>query len=81
MNHSHSTLTGCGFNHIAIGPRFTILDVGCGGESEARMQALRATHLSLDECRALLAEAGYGNVQVASHPNGRWFCALARVPA
>jgi ubiquinone/menaquinone biosynthesis C-methylase UbiE len=45
------------------------------------MKALRATHLSLDEYRALLAEAGYRNVRVASHPNGRWFCALASVPA
>jgi SAM-dependent methyltransferase len=31
------------------------------------MKALRATHLTLDEFRALLAEAGYENVQVASH--------------
>lgn len=182
MNHSHAAMTDWGLNHVEIGKRFTILDVGCGGGrtieklaaqanegvvcgidhadgsvaasrqvnaqliaagrveirqasvsqlpfpnerfdlvtavethyywpdllSDLReirrvirpggallilaehhkggrfdtlatfmLKALRATHLSLDEYRALLVEAGYGNVQVASHPNGRWMCALA----
>ena len=186
MNHSHSAMTDWGLAHIEIGPRFTILDVGCGGgrtieklaaqataglvcaidhadgsvaasrQRNARliaagrvaireasvsqlpfpddrsdlvtavethyywpdllsdlreirrvirpggallilaelhkggrfepltkfaMKALRATHLSLDEYRALLAEAGYVNVQVASHPNHRWMCARGSVPA
>jgi len=44
------------------------------------MKALRAAHLSLDEYRAVLAEAGYRNVQVASHSNGRWIYALGGVP-
>lgn len=185
MNYSHSAMTDWGLNHIEIGPRFTILDVGCGGGGtveklasrategmvcgvdhsdgsvaasrrrnaqliaagrveirqapvsqlpfpndrfdlvtavethyywpdllsdlkEVRrvirpggallilaeaykggrldtlakfaMKALRATHLSLDEYRAVLAEAGYGNVHVAAHSNGRWMCAVGTVP-
>lgn len=31
MNSSHSGLTDWGLTHVAIGRRFTILDVGCGG--------------------------------------------------
>lgn len=186
MNHSHSAMTDWGLDHVAIGPRFTVLDAGCGGgrtieklaahatdglvcgidhaegsvaasrQRNARliaagrvdireapvsrlpfpddrfdlvtavethyywpdltndlreirrvispggallilaehhkggrfdivtklaMKALRATHLSADEYRALLAEAGYRDVQVATHQNGRWIYALGRVPA
>jgi ubiquinone/menaquinone biosynthesis C-methylase UbiE len=186
MNHSHSAMTDWGLDHVAIGPRFTVLDVGCGGgrtieklaahatdglvcgvdhaegsvaasrQRNARliaagrvdirkapvsrlpfpddqfdlvtavethyywpdlandvreirrvikpggallilaehqkggrfdalmkfaMKALRATNLSPDDYRALLAETGYRDVQVASHRNGRWIYALGRVPA
>jgi ubiquinone/menaquinone biosynthesis C-methylase UbiE len=186
MNHSHSAMTDWGLAHIEIGPRFTILDVGCGGgrtieklaaqataglvcaidhadgsvaasrQRNARliaagrvdirqasvsqlpfpdnrfdlvtavethyywpdllsdlreirrvirpggallilaelhkggrfepltkfaMKALRATHLSLDEFRALLVEAGYENIQVASHPSHGWMYARGSVPA
>lgn len=31
MNRSHLALTNWGLGHVAIGERFTILDVGCGG--------------------------------------------------
>lgn len=31
MNLSHSSLTDWGLSHVTIGPRFSILDVGCGG--------------------------------------------------
>src|SRR5260370_36936708 len=31
INHSHSAMTDWGLNHIEIGPRVTILDVGGGG--------------------------------------------------
>jgi SAM-dependent methyltransferase len=180
MNYSHSAMTDWGLDHVAIGPRATVLDVGCGGgrtieklaarapdgvvcgidyadgsvaasrRRNARliaagrvdirqaavsrlpfpdrhfdlvtavethyywpdlandlreirrvitpggtllmiaehhkgggfdtvatlaMKALRATHLSLDEFRAVLAEAGYQDVEVVAHSNGRWLCA------
>jgi SAM-dependent methyltransferase len=31
MNKSHSKLTDWGLTHIIVDPRFTVLDVGCGG--------------------------------------------------
>jgi ubiquinone/menaquinone biosynthesis C-methylase UbiE len=31
MNHGHSKLTDWGLNHVPIGTRDTILDIGCGG--------------------------------------------------
>jgi SAM-dependent methyltransferase len=31
MNQSHSSLTDWGLSHVAIGEKFRILDVGCGG--------------------------------------------------
>jgi ubiquinone/menaquinone biosynthesis C-methylase UbiE len=31
MNKSHSKLTDWGLTHITVEPRFTVLDVGCGG--------------------------------------------------
>jgi SAM-dependent methyltransferase len=31
MNASHFAVTNWGLGHVSIGPRFTVLDVGCGG--------------------------------------------------
>src|SRR6266849_5649722 len=43
MNHSHSAMTDWGLNHIEIAPRFTILDVGCGGGRTIEKLAADAT--------------------------------------
>jgi SAM-dependent methyltransferase len=42
MNLSHSGLTDWGLRHVTIGPRFSILDVGCGGGRTIRKLAALA---------------------------------------
>jgi SAM-dependent methyltransferase len=42
MNLSHSSLTDWGLSHVTIGPRFSILDVGCGGGRTIRKLAALA---------------------------------------
>ena len=42
MNLRHAGVTRWGLGHVAIGPAFTILDVGCGGGRTARTLAERA---------------------------------------
>ena len=42
MNLSHSGLANWGLQHVAIGPRFSILDVGCGGGRAIRKLAALA---------------------------------------
>lgn len=39
MNRSHAALTEWGLEHVAIDPRATILDVGCGGGAAVRRLA------------------------------------------
>ena len=43
MNHSHSSLTDWGLQHVTVGKRFTILDVGCGGGRTIQKLAALAT--------------------------------------
>lgn len=43
MNESHGSLTDWGLKHVAIGNRFTILDVGCGGGKTVNKLAASAT--------------------------------------
>src|ERR1700753_4219628 len=42
MNLSHSSLTDWALRHVTIGPRFSILDVGCGGGRKIRKRAALA---------------------------------------
>ena len=42
MNKSHSKLTDWGLTHITVEPRFTVLDVGCGGGRTISKLAARA---------------------------------------
>ncbi|HEX4008156.1 MAG TPA: class I SAM-dependent methyltransferase [Acidobacteriaceae bacterium] len=43
MNRRHSPLTDSGLTHIAVEPRFTILDIGCGGGRTLAKLAASAT--------------------------------------
>ncbi|HYL63040.1 MAG TPA: class I SAM-dependent methyltransferase [Candidatus Methylomirabilis sp.] len=43
MNHSHSTLTDWGLQHVKIDKNFTLLDVGCGGGRTIQKLAAVAT--------------------------------------
>ncbi len=43
MNLSHSSLTDWGLQHVTVGKRFTILDVGCGGGRTIQKLAAHAT--------------------------------------
>ncbi|HXB73873.1 MAG TPA: class I SAM-dependent methyltransferase [Candidatus Acidoferrales bacterium] len=44
MNKSHSDLTAWGLEHVEIGERDAILDVGCGGGRTIQRLAIIATH-------------------------------------
>ena len=50
------------------GSRFGFID-------QFAMKALRATLASPDELRVAIVGAGFGNVEVTLHPNGKWICA------
>src|SRR5262245_62055255 len=41
MNRRHSSVTDWGLSHVSVGPRDTVLDVGCGGgRTIAKLAAL-----------------------------------------
>jgi SAM-dependent methyltransferase len=42
------------------------------------MRALRATHLTREQLRAVLSEAGYQDIEISPHLNGRWISVLGR---
>ncbi len=59
-----------------------------GGKHEKRLQkweevvkALNLAHLSVDEHRQLLVEAGYSDIQVSEEYDKGWICAIGRRPA
>ncbi|MGA9796365.1 MAG: class I SAM-dependent methyltransferase [Rhizomicrobium sp.] len=59
MNLSHSGLANWGLQHVTIGPRFSILDVGCGGGRTIRKLAALAPE-------GTIHGIDYGNGSVAA---------------
>jgi SAM-dependent methyltransferase len=64
MNLSHSGLTDWGLGHVTIGPRFSILDVGCGGGRTIAKLAARAS-----EGKVYGVDYGRGSVAAARMMN------------
>jgi SAM-dependent methyltransferase len=64
MNLSHSGLTDWGLRHVTIGPRFSILDVGCGGGRTIRKLASLAP-----EGKVHGIDYGRGSVAAARRTN------------
>jgi len=79
MNRSHSRLTSWGLGHVEVRPRFTVLDVGCGGgrtierlagmASQGKVYGIDYSAASVATARATNAElirAGRVDVQQGS---------------
>lgn len=64
MNLSHSNLTDWALRHVTIGPRFSVLDVGCGGGRTIRKLAALAP-----EGKVQGIDYGKGSVATARRTN------------
>jgi hypothetical protein len=42
------------------------------------MRALRATHLIREQLRAVLSKAGYQDIEISPHLNGRWISVFGK---
>jgi ubiquinone/menaquinone biosynthesis C-methylase UbiE len=49
-----------------------------GAVKGAVMKALRSKHLSLDQHRALLAGAGFSEIEIFTEPRRGWFCGVGK---
>jgi len=67
MNASHSKLTDWGLEHVSIGNRYTILDVGCGGGRTVSKLAAIAT-----QGKVYGIDYSEESVAATKKTNGRW---------
>jgi SAM-dependent methyltransferase len=70
MNRSHAKLTDWGLQYVRIEPRFTILDVGCGGGRTVDRLAGMAT-----DGRVYGIDYSAASVAAARGTNARWIAA------
>jgi ubiquinone/menaquinone biosynthesis C-methylase UbiE len=67
MNLSHSKLTDWGLQHVTVAPRFTILDVGCGGgRTVSKLAAFAA------EGKVYGVDFSDASVAASKKTNARW---------
>jgi len=69
MNRSHAGLTSWGLQHIQIGQRYTILDIGCGGGRTVHTLASLATS---ESARRGLREASVASSRGLNRVAGRF---------
>ena len=67
MNASHGRLTRWGLSHVEVGPRFTVLDVGCGGGQTIDTLATVAT-----DGKVFGIDYSADSVAVAREKNRSW---------